>query len=206
MLEYEIYKNKVGMIPEDRLQDFKEILRENCFTNGECLDWTGKLFSGYGKFRFLKQEWAAHRVSYMVNKGKIPEGLYICHKCNNKKCINHEHLYAGTAKENSRDLMNTKEYPDIIKKNVKIRKENKENRIKKFEIFKSSFLTIEEFASILHVHPNTVLNGIKNGYYQSLRTGIGARSSYRIPSSEISRVTEFNLNEVLEKIIKQRNK
>ena len=44
-----------------------------------------------------------HRVSYTVNVGPIPVGLWVLHKCDNKRCINPEHLYLGTAADNTRD-------------------------------------------------------------------------------------------------------
>lgn len=52
-----------------------------------------------GKSRF------AHRVSYELHKGPIPASRYICHRCNNTLCVNPDHLYAGTQKDNVRDMI-----------------------------------------------------------------------------------------------------
>lgn len=189
------------MTEKERLEKIKEILEQNCAKNGECIEWTGKLWGGYGTFMLFKKQWKAHRASYLVNSGDLPEGLYICHKCNNKKCINPLHLYAGTPKDNTRDMVNRKDYPLIVKKNTQIRRENLEERERNFANHLNSYLTVEEFAGILYIHPNTVLNGLKAGYYQGFRTGVGKRSSWRIPSSEVFRVAEFNTQGMIEEMV-----
>jgi hypothetical protein len=49
-------------------------------------------------------QWRAHRVSWIINKKQqIPKGLFVCHHCDNKLCINPKHLFVGTASDNMID-------------------------------------------------------------------------------------------------------
>lgn len=186
------------------LKYFREILKNNSSQGGECIEWTGKTALGYGYFMAYKTRWSAHRASYLVTNEKIPKGLYICHKCNNRKCININHLYAGTPKQNSQDLMNTSYYQSVKIKAVKKKKQNKQIREAKFREELNKFLTVQEVSEILHVHPNTVLNCLHSGHIQGIRTGRGKRSSYRIHQSEFHRMGLFNLEDIIEETIKKR--
>lgn len=69
-----------------------------------CHEWRSTLHrDGYGKFWFDGGQAQAHRVSYLLHVGEIPNGEWVLHKCDNRKCVNPEHLYLGDAKQNSRD-------------------------------------------------------------------------------------------------------
>jgi hypothetical protein len=69
--------------------------------DSDCWVWHGCVHpNGYGRFSFEGQGRWAHRVSYILHKGDIPEGLVIDHLCRNTRCVNPEHLEAVTQQEN----------------------------------------------------------------------------------------------------------
>lgn len=72
-----------------------------------CWLWTGAKFTnGYGVFcSYPKKNLKAHRFSYELHKGKIPPDKFVCHSCDIKLCVNPDHLWLGTQKENIRDSM-----------------------------------------------------------------------------------------------------
>ena len=70
-----------------------------------------RLSDGYGTFSFQHQTWRAHRASYVVNVGPIPDGMYVCHRCDNPPCCNPAHLFLGSPKDNHSDMFRKDRYP-----------------------------------------------------------------------------------------------
>ena len=82
-------------------------------TENGCIEWNAALSKkGYGvicigsRIGNTRKIVYAHRISYEINYVKIKNGLHVLHKCDNPKCVNHKHLFLGTAKDNMRDMHN----------------------------------------------------------------------------------------------------
>lgn len=74
-----------------------------------CWEWRGYKRCGYGRTIIgsrkdgTRKTITAHRLSYLIWKGEIPEGFEVCHKCDNPCCINPDHLFLGTRQDNVDD-------------------------------------------------------------------------------------------------------
>jgi HNH endonuclease len=97
-------------IGDDEISDLKHRLLSNAAEQPgplatPCLVWTGPTLSkGYGRLYHNRTHVLVHRAAYECFVGPIPEGMQINHHCDNPGCIRPEHLYCGTAEDNTRDM------------------------------------------------------------------------------------------------------
>lgn len=130
----------------------------NIATENGCLEWTGSFASkGYGCLQGLQSEnrrlLLAHRVAWELAYGAIPSGLHVCHKCDNKKCVNAAHLFLGTNKDNHVDKKNKGRAAKGAKNgNSKLTSQE----VKFIRKYLEDGLTHVEIAHIFAIHPTTV--------------------------------------------------
>ena len=72
-------------------------------TEAGCREWVGERRRGYGIVTHEKRRWYAHRLAWTLANGPIPNGLLVCHRCDNPPCINVEHMFLGTNADNMQD-------------------------------------------------------------------------------------------------------
>lgn len=98
-------------------------------SNG-CWQWTGATDTkGYGRFHVWRMGTIlAHRYAWQLTNGLIPEGMFACHRCDNPACVNPEHIFIGTAEENTRDMLTKQRHSRGESHGDKIRRADRGNR------------------------------------------------------------------------------
>lgn len=93
--------------PEDRTRRFSEQV-DKSRGPAHCWPWTGarnQARDGYGVLNWGGQVVYAHRIAWEAANGrKVPDGLFVCHTCDNPPCVNPDHLWVGTTTDNMRDM------------------------------------------------------------------------------------------------------
>ena len=123
---------------------------------GPCWIWKAcKFQNGYGHYVLKQKSHKAHRIAYEIVYGEIPSDKLVCHKCDNPSCVSPQHLFLGTPKENTRDMIEKGRLNRFRGKDrgVSFRKENGKWRARYMKNYKNILLgefdTKEEALQIL---------------------------------------------------------
>ena len=159
------HDNKSDIILTDKqiLDSLKRRYEKFVIKNqNSCWDWSGtKKKRGYGELGYSRNKnIKAHRASWLLHRGEIPNGLWVLHNCDNPPCTNPDHLYLGNVIDNARDMITRKRQYRACNDNHPRALLTNDQVLKIKELLAASMLT-KDIAQIFNVRPH-VISGIKN--------------------------------------------
>lgn len=130
-----------------------------------CWEWQGSKRHGYGRMivgsrkNGTRKKMSTHRVSYELAYGRIPDGMEVCHKCDNPCCVNPDHLFAGTHQENIDDRERKgRNKPQKGEKNG--RAKLTETAVRDIKAKRKNGATFQKIADEYGVHKRTIMNAV----------------------------------------------
>ncbi len=128
-----------------------------------CWEWTGSVSStGYGQLAIYRKPVKAHRMSVILD-GRDPTGMLVCHTCDNRTCVNPDHLFIGTFKDNHADMM--KKQRHVFPKNTANPRKLTDDQVREI---RASQLTQRQLAAKYDVTKSVITCVINRKTYQDV--------------------------------------
>lgn len=140
---------------------------KNIIKSGDCLEWAGYINprTGYGETFYSGKHKRTHQIAFMLSRGYFPKSPNgVLHNCDNRKCINPNHLYEGTMRQNFDDMLqrNPRSIQARIKRELdKQRKENKNKIRREIVILRQNGWSYGKISKRFGKNMGTVYNLVK---------------------------------------------
>lgn len=155
--------SKNSKTPEERFWS-----KVNIKSDTECWEWTGsKSKKGYGLFDARCGESRAHRVSWMFSFGNVPNGVFVLHSCDNPSCVNPNHLFLGSAKDNTQDMIRKSRDSLIGSKNSQAKLS--EVSIVEIKTLYQSGISISKISSLFNVVYETIWDIVNGNTWKHIK-------------------------------------
>lgn len=147
------HREKINKEKGYTLEEIRKLVNSFPREDNGCKYWPGKAVGkdGYPKISYKNKTWRASRLVYLAFHGKIPEDQFICHDCDDRKCIEPAHLHVGTAKDNMQEAAERNRLPTGTKHHSAKLNEDKVRYIRK-----NAYLGTTELGRQLDVSHKTI--------------------------------------------------
>jgi hypothetical protein len=142
-----------GLSVEDRFWQ-----KVNKKSSDECWEWLGATHHqwGYGNLTIDGKYMAAHRYSWELHNREIPDGMLVCHHCDNPSCVNPNHLFLGTNADNMRDRDKKNRQARLIGTNNGRAILNEDDIKQIFKLRNTSNYTVKEIADMFNISKSAI--------------------------------------------------
>jgi predicted XRE-type DNA-binding protein len=143
---------------EEKMERYKVLFEKNVIKSEGCWGWNSFIDQKRsGRIGPRGHFLSASHASWLIHKGEIPKGLLVLHKCHNRICSNPDHLYIGTNKDNTQDMLRA-DRGVFCKQNSKLAKLDREKVLQIKELLRIKTLSQYEIAKKFKVSRGTILD------------------------------------------------
>lgn len=144
-------------------KEFSERFWQKVEKTDTCWNWTGAKTNGYGVIGTRRSTIEkAHRISYMMHKGDFQQNLCVCHTCDNPACVNPDHLFIGSHKDNAIDkIAKGRNRENPVRGEKQGLSKLRENSVKRIRIVGNS-LSLNRLAVLFGVSKKSISNVLQN--------------------------------------------